>query len=79
MPYLAAGAMMLPFVPGLGATINDANSWVRFGTFGFQPSEILKLAAIAFLADLFARHQEELHCPAVAWSRWRWSCWHAPA
>jgi len=60
---LAAGAMMLPFVPGLGATINDANSWVRFGTFGFQPSEILKLAAIAFLADLFARNQEELHLP----------------
>ncbi len=60
---LAAGAMMLPFVPGVGATINDANSWVRFGSFGFQPSEFLKLAAIAFLADLYARHQEELHVP----------------
>ena len=60
---LAAGAMMLPFVPGLGATINDANSWVRFGTFGFQPSEVLKLAAIAFLADMFARNQESLHVP----------------
>jgi cell division protein FtsW len=60
---LAAGAMMLPFVPGVGATINDANSWVRFGTFGFQPSEFLKLAAIAFLADLYARHHEELHLP----------------
>lgn len=60
---LAAGAMMLPFVPGLGATINDANSWVRFGSFGFQPSEILKLAAIAFLADFLARHQSELYMP----------------
>lgn len=61
---LASGAMMLPFVPGLGATINDANSWVRFGSFGFQPSEVLKLAAVAFLADMFARHQDELHLPA---------------
>lgn len=60
---LAAGAMMLPFVPGVGATINDANSWVRFGSFGFQPSEFLKLAAIAFLADHFARHRELLHLP----------------
>ena len=60
---LAAGGMMLPFVPGLGATINDANSWVRFGSFGFQPSEFLKLAAIAFLADMFARHRDELHEP----------------
>lgn len=60
---LAAGAMMLPFVPGVGATINDANSWVRFGSFGFQPSEFLKLAAIAFLADSFARNRELLHVP----------------
>ena len=60
---LAAGAMMLPFVPGVGATINDANSWVRFGSFGFQPSEILKLAAVAFLADFFARHRDRLHEP----------------
>lgn len=60
---LAAGAMMLPFVPGVGAEINDANSWVRFGSFGFQPSEILKLAAIAFLADYFARHHDRLHEP----------------
>jgi cell division protein FtsW len=60
---LAAGAMMLPFVPGVGATINDANSWVRFGSFGFQPSEVLKLAAIAFLADYFARHRDDLHLP----------------
>ena len=60
---LAAGAMMLPFVPGIGATINDANSWVRIGAFGFQPSEVLKLAAIAFLADMLARNQDELHIP----------------
>lgn len=60
---LAAGAMMLPFVPGVGATINDANSWVRFGSFGFQPSEFLKLAAIAFLADHFTRTRELLHLP----------------
>ena len=60
---LATGAMMLPFVPGVGVTINDANSWVRFGSFGFQPSEFLKLAAIAFLADHFTRHEHDLHQP----------------
>ena len=60
---LAAGAMMLPFAPGIGAEINDARSWVRIGSFGFQPSEFLKLAAIGFLADYFARHQNEVHMP----------------
>ena len=63
LTILAAGAMMLPFVPGVGVTINDANSWVRFGSFGFQPSEFLKLAAIAFLADHFTRHEHDLHLP----------------
>jgi cell division protein FtsW len=60
---LSFGLMMLPFVPGVGVTVNDANSWVRFGGFGFQPSEFLKLAAIAFLADHFTRHEHDLHLP----------------
>lgn len=60
---LSAGAMMLPFAPGIGAEINDARSWVRIGSFGFQPSEFLKLAAIGLLADYFARHQNEVHIP----------------
>ena len=29
----------------LGATVNDARAWVTFGSFSFQPSEFLKLAA----------------------------------
>jgi cell division protein FtsW len=60
---LGAGAMLLPFVPGVGTTINDANSWIRFGTYTLQPSEVLKLTTIAFLADHFARHQGSLHLP----------------
>lgn len=58
---LASGAMLLPFAPGVGATVNDATSWVRVGGFSFQPSEFLKLAAIGFLADYFARHEHEVH------------------
>ena len=58
---LASGSMLLPFMPGIGATVNDATSWVRVGGFSFQPSEFLKLAAIGFLADYFARHEHEVH------------------
>lgn len=60
---LAGGAMLLPFMPGIGAEVNDATSWVRFGGISFQPSEFLKLAAIGFLADYFARHQDQVHIP----------------
>jgi len=58
---LASGAMLLPFAPGIGAEINDATSWVRVGGLSFQPSEFLKLAAIGFLADYFARHHDRVH------------------
>ena len=60
---LAGAAMLLPFMPGIGASVNDATSWVRVGGLSFQPSEFLKLAAIGFLADYFARHQDEVHIP----------------
>ena len=57
--------MVLPFVPGVGATINDAQAWVAFGSFSFQPSEFLKLAASCSLADLLARRRHELHEPSA--------------
>ena len=60
---VATTAMALPFVPGLGVTINGATSWVWIGPFSVQPSEFLKLAAIGFLADFFARHRDTLHRP----------------
>jgi cell division protein FtsW len=55
---LALGAMALPFVPGVGTTINDARAWVTIGSFSFQPSEVLKLATLALAADYLARHRE---------------------
>ena len=43
VPGLLLGvvAMALPFVPGLGASINDARAWISFGDFSIQPSEFL--------------------------------------
>ncbi len=56
--------MALPFVPGLGATINDARSWVVIGPIGFQPSEFLKLALLLLCADFLTRRRDEVHDPA---------------
>ena len=52
--------MALPFVPGVGATVNDARAWVTVGSFSLQPSEFLKLALVVFAADLLVRRHEEL-------------------
>jgi cell division protein FtsW len=42
----ATGLMVLPFVPGIGDSVNGANAWVAIGPFNFQPSEFLKLAVL---------------------------------
>lgn len=56
----AVVGMALPFVPGVGSTINDARAWVTFGSFSLQPSEFLKLALVIFCADLLVRRQDQL-------------------
>ncbi len=57
---LAAAGMALPFVPGVGATVNDARAWVVLGGFSLQPSEFLKLALVLFAASLLARREAVL-------------------
>ena len=49
---LGVAVMCLPFVPGLGASINGASSWIRLGGLSMQPSEFLKLAVVVLAADL---------------------------
>ena len=63
---LAAVAMVLPFVPGLGVTINGARSWVRIGSLSFQPSETLKLATLALAAQVLSSRKSELSDPRRA-------------
>ncbi len=42
--------LILVFVPGVGAEVYGANRWVQFGSISFQPSEMVKLAMILYLA-----------------------------
>lgn len=52
--------MAAPFMPGIGATVNGARSWVRIGGFSVQPSEFLKLALVILAADLLARRGTDI-------------------
>ena len=38
------------FIPGLGVASGQTKSWLKFGALSFQPSEILKLSFIIYLA-----------------------------
>ena len=57
---LAAAAMLAPFAPGVGASVNGAQSWIRLGPLSVQPSEFLKLAVLLLAADLLVRRHEDL-------------------
>ena len=45
--------MVLVFTP-LGYAANGSSRWLHFGAFSFQPSELLKITFILYLASLFS-------------------------
>ncbi len=52
--------MALVCVPGIGKTVGGAQRWFRLGPFSFQPSEVLKIALIFYLADSLDRRRQAL-------------------
>jgi cell division protein FtsW (lipid II flippase) len=56
--FVGLGLLMLPALPGIGATINGARLWIRVGPVSIQPSEFAKIALIIFFASyLFAKRE----------------------
>lgn len=58
-------ALVLVFVPGLGARVRGAARWLKLGPFTLQPSEFAKLALVIFLAYSLARKQEKMKYFAI--------------
>src|SRR6266540_2087542 len=56
----AVGLLVLPALPVVGATINGARLWVKFGPLQFQPGELAKVALIVFLAGYLREKREVL-------------------
>lgn len=50
--------VLLPFVPGLGASALGSRRWITVFGLSFQPSEMVKVTLILYLASYFARHEE---------------------
>ncbi len=57
---VALGLLVLVLVPGVGLTINDATRWIKIAGVQFQPSEIMKIALIIFMASNISRDPKRL-------------------
>lgn len=52
--------LILVFVPGIGVEVNGAHRWLRVGPVGLQPSEIMKLIIIIYIAGYSVRRLKDL-------------------
>lgn len=51
----AIALLLVVFLPGIGARINGAHRWIRLGPLTFEPTEVMKIAAVIFMADFMTR------------------------
>ncbi len=61
LTILSSVMMVALWIPGVGLVRGGARRWVRLGPFLAEPSELLKLAIVFFLADFLARRGLRLH------------------
>jgi cell division protein FtsW len=57
---LGLGLQLAVFVPGIGHSFQGNTNWIKLGSFSGQPSEVLKLALIVWMAFIFSRKEELL-------------------
>jgi len=52
--------LLLPLVPGIGATVNGAQIWIRLAGFSFQPGEVAKVLLVLAFAGYLVLHRDAL-------------------
>jgi cell division protein FtsW len=52
--------LLLVLVPGFGVQVNGARRWFAAGPIQFQPSEVMKLALVLYIARYLAEHPKRL-------------------
>lgn len=57
---IAALALALVFIPGIGKTVNGSTRWIALGPVNLQVSEVVKLAFIIYIAQYLVRRGEQV-------------------
>ncbi|PIR93619.1 putative lipid II flippase FtsW [Candidatus Falkowbacteria bacterium CG10_big_fil_rev_8_21_14_0_10_39_11] len=56
--FLSIILLIIVFIPGIGAQYGTAHSWINLGGFSFQPSELVKLTFLLYLANWLSKRGE---------------------
>ncbi len=59
--FISLILLVMVFIPGVGLTINGAQSWIAFFGYTFQPSEFSKLAVIILLSAYLSDPDRDLN------------------
>jgi cell division protein FtsW len=62
-PVLLIGSFVLllaVLLPGIGIQVNGARRWIGPGSLSFQPSELMKLALVLYVAQFLAAHPRRI-------------------
>lgn len=67
-PFMAGtiGLLMMVLLPGLGRTAGGAQSWINFGFFNIQPTELAKFSVIIYLASWFMNREKKRFVPFIS-------------
>lgn len=59
MLFISIGLLVLVLIPGIGVSYNGSSAWINiFGLTSLQPSEVVKLSFLIYLAAWLAKKQE---------------------
>lgn len=63
MVLISIALMVATFVQGIGASFLGGRRWIVIGGNSFQPSELVKITLIVYLASFLAKRHDELNDP----------------
>lgn len=58
--FISIGFNLLLYIPGLGIESGGAKRWLELGGFSFQPSELIRLSLVLYVAKMLEKNKDRM-------------------